>query len=109
MQAFRSIRLTIHEPRGRGKRIPPSGRRSWMLENKWDKTLSALNQKPKAQPPTVLLPIKAPVPSCKRSTPGWKQKAVLLKEETVTLAQRKLHARGDKTDFSDLMQALLEA
>ena len=75
---------------------------------KYAAALAAINE-PEAKPPTVLLPVKAPVPSGKRSTPGWKQKAVLLKEETVALAQRKLQARGDKTDFSDLMQALLEA
>jgi hypothetical protein len=70
--------------------------------------LTTINE-PEVKPPTVLLPVKAPIPAGKRSTPGWKQKAVLLREETVTLTQRKLQARGDKTDCSDLMEALLEA
>jgi hypothetical protein len=57
----------------------------------------------------VLLPVKAPLQFGKRSTPGWRPKQMLLKEETVELALAKLKARKDKTDFSDLVQALLEA
>jgi hypothetical protein len=77
--------------------------------SKWEKTLSALNAPPKAEAPTVLLPIKPPRESGKRSTPGWKQKSVLLKEESVYRATERLKRRGDKTDFSDLVQALLDA
>ena len=40
---------------------------------------------------------------------GWKQKAVLLKEESIARANARLKTRADRTDFSDLMQALLEA
>jgi len=58
---------------------------------------------------TVLLPEESPPASGKRSTHGWKRKAVLLKEETVAPAQQELKARGEKTDFSDLVQALLDA
>jgi hypothetical protein len=57
----------------------------------------------------VALPLKPEPPKGKRSTTGWKQKAVLLKEETVSRAVERLHQRNDRTDFSDLMQALLEA
>jgi hypothetical protein len=79
-----------------------------MSESKWEKTLSALNPSPAGSAPTVLLPVKAPIPSGKRSTPGWKQKSVLLKEESVHRATEKLKRRRDRTDFSDLMQALLD-
>jgi len=75
---------------------------------KYAAALAAINQ-PEAKAPAVLLPLKTLPPSGKRSTPGWKQKAVLLQEETVKQAHRKLRLRGDRTDFSDLMQALLEA
>jgi hypothetical protein len=37
---------------------------------------------------------------------GWKQKFVLLKEQTVHLANERLLRRADRTDFSDLMPAL---
>jgi len=77
--------------------------------SKWEKTLSALNTPSKPNTPAVLLPVKPPAPAGKRSTPGWKQKSVLLKEESVCRANEKLKRRGDRTDFSDLMQALLDA
>jgi hypothetical protein len=76
---------------------------------KYAAALAALAAPQKPEPPTVLLPEKKPVLSGKRSTPGWKPKQVLLKKETVMRAQERLKARGDKTDFSDLMQTLLEA
>jgi hypothetical protein len=57
----------------------------------------------------VALPLKPEQPRGKRSTAGWKQKAVLLKEESVSAATDRLRQRNDRTDFSDLMQALLEA
>jgi hypothetical protein len=75
---------------------------------KYAAALAAINH-PGEQPPAVLLPMKAPIPLGKRSTPGWKQKSVLLKEESVAQATARLARRGDRTDFSDLMQALLEA
>jgi hypothetical protein len=80
------------------------------VTNKPGKYAAALMdmQEPK-QPPAVLLPERRPVLLGKRSTPGWKQKAVLLKEESINHAQERLRRRGDKTDFSDLMQALLDA
>jgi hypothetical protein len=81
-----------------------------MAESKWDKTLARLNAPaaPTAAPKAVL-PQKAAPPQGKRSTPGWRQKAVLLKEESVDQALERLKRRSDRTDFSDLMQALLEA
>jgi aryl carrier-like protein len=41
--------------------------------------------------------------------PGWRQKSVLLKQASIEQAAQRLKQRGDRTDFSDLMQALLEA
>jgi hypothetical protein len=83
-----------------------------MAENKgkYGNLLSEIRQEQFAQPepPSALLPEKHPVLSGKRSTPGWKQKAVLLKEESINRAHERLRRRGDRTDFSDLMQALLE-
>jgi hypothetical protein len=73
-------------------------------KEKYGSLLSEIRQEQKNQPPAVFLPEKRPVLTGKRSAAGWKQKAVLLKEE----AQERLRRRGDKTDFSDLMQALLE-
>jgi hypothetical protein len=73
-----------------------------MPESEWDKALSALNQKSKAQPPTVLLPIKPPILTGKRSRPGCRQKAVLPNGETIDRAEEKLQARRDRTDCSDL-------
>ena len=60
-------------------------------------------------PPTVFLPEKDPFLSGKRTTPGWRPKQVLLKEEAIASAQEKLKSRGDKTDFSDLVPVLLVA
>jgi hypothetical protein len=78
--------------------------------SKWEKTLSKLNAPGKSSPtPQILLPEKAPPPRGKRSSAGWKQKAVLLKEASIDEALQRLKRRGDRTDFSDLMQALLEA
>lgn len=82
-----------------------------MAESKWDKTLARLNAPGETTPreaPQILLPEKAPLQG-KRSMPGWRQKAVLLKEASVDEALARLKRRGDRTDFSDLMQALLEA
>jgi hypothetical protein len=45
----------------------------------------------------------------KRRTAGWQAKQVLLKEESIQRATERLKARHDRTDFSDLVQALLEA
>jgi hypothetical protein len=75
---------------------------------KYAAALAAINE-PAALPPTVLLSVKAPPPAGKRSTPSWKQKAVLLKEESTERATERLKRRRDGTDFSDLMQALLDA
>jgi hypothetical protein len=65
-----------------------------MAESKWDKTLSALNYPAKVsgQTSAVLLLVKDPLPLRKRSTPGWKPKQMLLKEDTVALVQAKLKA-----------------
>ena len=76
--------------------------------SEWDKTLSALNPPPPGSVPAVLLPVKAPLPSGKRNRLGWKQKSVLLIEERVQTANERLNERGDGTDYSDLMQALLD-
>jgi hypothetical protein len=74
---------------------------------KYAAALAAISQP--QQPGQVALPLKPEPPRGKRSTAGWKQKAVLLKEASVQEALDRLKRRGDRTDFSDLMQALLEA
>jgi hypothetical protein len=75
---------------------------------KYAAALAAIHEpeKPGAQ---IALPMKPEAPRGKRSTAGWKQKAVLLKEESIARAVERLKRRNDRTDFSDLMQALLEA
>ena len=75
---------------------------------KYAAALAAMTE-PAKTAPAVFLPAKNPILTGKRSTPGWKPKQVLLREESIARAQEKIKARGDKTDFSDLMQALLEA
>jgi hypothetical protein len=57
----------------------------------------------------IALPMKPEPPKGKRSSAGWRQKAVLLREESILRATERLKRRNDRTDFSDLMQALLEA
>jgi hypothetical protein len=78
---------------------------------KYAAALAALNNphNPEPKPPTVSLPEKQPIAYGKRSRAGWSQRSVLLKDESVNLAKERLRARGDRTDFSDLVQALLEA
>jgi hypothetical protein len=69
-------------------------------------------QKEQEQPPAVvrtLLPPKPPAPPGKRRDPSYEQKGVYLKTESVAKANARLAARTDKTDFSDLIQALLDA
>jgi hypothetical protein len=56
----------------------------------------------------ILIPVKPPVPAGKRSDPAYTQKGAFLKKDTIRLANERLARRGDKTDFSDLLQALLE-
>ena len=75
---------------------------------KYAAALAAINV-PEESRAHVALPLKPEPPRGKRSTAGWKQKAVLLKEESVARASERLKKRNDRTDFSDLMQALLEA
>ena len=77
-------------------------------QGKYAAALAAISN-PAPKPPAVFLPDKKPALTGKRSMPGWKPKQVLLKEETIALASERLRTRGDRTDFSDLMQALLEA
>jgi len=78
---------------------------------KYAAALAALNepQNPEPKPPAVFLPEKRPIAYGKRSRVGWSQRSVLLKDDSVSLAKERLRGRGDRTDFSDLMQALLEA
>jgi hypothetical protein len=78
-------------------------------KGKYGSLMSEIRQEQAAQPPPVLLPEKRPALTGKRSAAGWKQKSVLLREESVGRAQERLRRRGDKTDFSDLMQAILDA
>jgi hypothetical protein len=73
---------------------------------KYAAALAPINEPPPAN--QIALPLKPEPPRGKRSTAGWKQKAVLLKEESVQRANDRLKRRNDRTDFSDLMQTLLE-
>ena len=58
----------------------------------------------------MLLPAKKPLIRGKRSAVGRRPKQVLLKEERIARATDEwLKRRGNKTDFSDLMHALLAA
>ena len=52
------------------------------------------------------LPVRRP--TGKRSNPDWKQKAVLLKIASCEAAEARLRKNHEGTDFSDLMQALLD-
>lgn len=56
-----------------------------------------------------VLPAKPPSPAGKRSAPRSFRRVSFSKREGVATASERLRARGDKTDFPDLMQALLEA
>jgi hypothetical protein len=70
------------------------------------------NEQVQAKPPAVLpvlIPAKPPAPAGKRSDPAYIQKGVFLRKETIQSASERLSRRGDKTDFSDLLQALLVA
>ena len=55
-----------------------------------------------------LLPAKPPRTFGKRSTAGVRQKSVLLREDSIDRATRRLKEMGGQHDFSDLMQALLD-
>jgi hypothetical protein len=70
------------------------------------------SEQAQAKPPAVLpvlIPVKPPAPAGKRSDPAYIQNGAFLKIETIQSASERLRRRGDKTDFSDLLQALLEA
>jgi len=77
-------------------------------QRKYAAALAAINAAPEPRN-HIALPMKPEPPRGERSTAGWKQKAVLLREESILRATDRLKRRGDRTDFSDLMQALLEA
>lgn len=82
------------------------------VKGKYGGLLSEIRQEQKAEPPAVLpvlLPEKRPLNMGKRSDPMYTQKGVFLKKETIERAAERLKRRNDKTDFSDLVQALLEA
>jgi hypothetical protein len=70
-------------------------------------------QKEQQAAPTIVLPVLLPekrrINTGKRSDPDYKPRGVFLKKETVAHAEDRLKRRGDDTDFSDLVQALLDA
>jgi len=78
---------------------------------KYAAALAAINEPGEDQPPAVVLPSK--VLTGKRGRAGWRQKAVLLREESIQRATERLDRinkqRNTRTDFSDLMDTLLEA
>lgn len=80
-------------------------------KGKYSGLLSEVRQEQEASPPTVfpVIPTKPPAPAGKRSDPDYIQKGVFLKKVTIARAVERLDRRGDKTDFSDLTQALIEA
>jgi hypothetical protein len=47
-------------------------------------------------------------PPGKRSHVDYKQRSVLLRNESVKLANRRLEDEGDRRDFSELLQDLLD-
>jgi hypothetical protein len=81
-------------------------------KGKYSGLLSEVRQEQEEKAPAVLpvlIPIKPPVPAGKRSDPDYTQKGVFLKKATIARAAERLKRRRDKTDFSDLTQALIEA
>ena len=81
-------------------------------KGKYGGLLSEIRQEQQATPRPAsapLLPAKPPPPVGKRSDPAYIQKGVLLKKESIARASEKLKRRHDRTDFSDLMQAMLDA
>jgi hypothetical protein len=75
---------------------------------KYAAALAGINQ-PHQPAGQIALPMKPEAPRGKRSREGWRQKQVLLNSESVERATIRLKRRPDKTDFSDLMQFLLDA
>jgi hypothetical protein len=71
------------------------------------------NQQQGTEPPAKRageggLNLPARKPTGKRSNPEWKQRAVLLKIASCEEAETRLRKDHQGTDFSDLMQALLQ-
>ncbi len=60
---------------------------------KYAAALAAVHQ-PQSPPAQIALPLKPEPPRGKRSTAGWKQKAVLLKEESIQKATERLKLRN---------------
>lgn len=82
-------------------------------KGKYSGLLSEIKQEQQQpEPPAVLpvlLPQKPPPPAGKRRDPAYIQKGVFLKKDSIAAANARLAERDDRTDFSDLVQALLEA
>ena len=79
-------------------------------KGKYGNLLSEIRDEQQVKPAsTILIPVKPPRLAGKRSDPAFLQKGIFLKKETIRLASDRLVLRPDKMDFSDLMQALLEA
>ena len=79
---------------------------------KYGSLMAEIQKEQQGQAPTVLpilLPEKRRINNGKRSHPDFKPKGTYLKKESIARAEERLKRRGDDTDFSDLLQALLDA
>jgi hypothetical protein len=65
-------------------------------------------QRPEPQRPPATVRASVGRPPGKRSDPAWKQFSVLLKKETQREAAGILRSKDEGTDFSGLVQKLLE-
>ena len=74
---------------------------------KYAVALAAITQ-PQEKPAQIALPLKPEQPRGKRSREGWRPRQVLLTVESIQHAEDRLKRRNDRTDFSDLMQFLLD-
>jgi hypothetical protein len=101
-----------------GGQVFPTGQlagKSSMAERrgKYSGLLSEIRKEQTNLPPAIAFPAiltpKPPPPAGKRRDPAFIQKGVFLKKDSIHRATECLARRNDKTDFSDLMQALLEA
>src|SRR5262249_24384807 len=98
----------LREPKETGSATPA---KTADREQKTAKPKSVSNDQPKAEPAAggvgdIVLPSKKP--TGKRSNPDFRGRSVLLKKTSQREAEKRLRDQHPGTDFSDLMQALLD-
>ena len=72
--------------------------------------LAAINQTVVPEPAThIALPLKSEPPRGKRSTAGLETESRAPEGRKIEAGDRRMKRRNRRTDFSDLMQALLDA